>query len=262
MALRPSISPCLRSLSVFGSFQCRAVPMAKIGCGDIHAAQVAHQVVIRRLRLTDRVVGQDMLPEVLVVVGSVRSHWRQCKALRLGIGVAIKGSLAESPIARPEAAAADFMRVGFLHDPGAQVRRVARQARCRAAGEAGDCHVEAAPEEMHRTHLAEELPPEPGKDPFHLDQDLPEPRDIRPIIGGMRSIMLEWDGIRYLDWHGPDPGLQPEPAKPTHQLHVEIRDGSRTKTHGFDVAFGRLKLQDMIDEIEIDLKTLTAVRDW
>src|SRR3954452_14913592 len=103
MALRLSISQCLRSLSVFGPFQRRAVPMTKIGCGRIRAAQVAHQVVIRRLRLPDRVVGQDMLPEVLVVVASARSHWRQCKALRLEIGVAIKSSLAESPIARPEA---------------------------------------------------------------------------------------------------------------------------------------------------------------
>jgi hypothetical protein len=144
-------------------------------------------------------------------------------------------------------------RLGLLHDPGTQIRRVSqRKGRC-ATGEAGDRHVEAAPEEMHGAHLAEESPAEPGKDPLHLDQNPPEACDVFRVVGGVRSVLLEWNCVGYLDRDGPDPRFQPESAKTAHYLRVEIRHGSRAENDGFNLASACLQLQRVIDEIEVDL---------
>src|SRR6185437_11226020 len=103
------------------------------------------------------------LSEALVIDGLARPRRRLGEARRLGIGIAEERGLAEAAVARPEAAAADLVRIGFLHDPGAEVRRLAHQRGRPAPGEARDRQVEAAPEEMHRADLAEERRAEPGE---------------------------------------------------------------------------------------------------
>src|SRR5687768_1572248 len=75
---------------------------------------------------------------------------------RLRVGIGIKSSLAKAAVARPKTAAADFMGIGLLHDPCRDVRRLALQRRSGAAGKTGDGQVEAPPEEVHRTGLADE----------------------------------------------------------------------------------------------------------
>src|SRR6185437_3707119 len=140
----------------------------------------------------------------------------------------------------------------FLHDPGPEVRRIARQPGRGAPGEAGDRQVEAAPKEMHRANLAEKLPSESGEDPIHLDQDPPELRHVFRVVGGVRSVMLEGDGIGYLDRHGPDPGFQPKSAETAHNLRVEIRDSARAERDRLDLAFARLERQGVTNEIEVD----------
>src|ERR1700691_2167679 len=118
-----------------------------------------------------------MLPNALIEICDDSRHRRRCKALLLRVGIAVESGFAEPPIARPESAAAHFVRIRLPHDPGTQVWRVTCQRGRDAPRESSDCHVKAAPEEVHRTNLPEELPPEPGEDPFDLNQDVPEPPD-------------------------------------------------------------------------------------
>jgi hypothetical protein len=73
--------------------------------------------------------------------------------------------------------------------------------------------------------------------------------------------VLERDGVRYFDRRGPDPGFQSKSAKPAHDLCIEIRNRPRAEGEGFDFSLAGLQLQGVIDEIEVDLKTLTTIGD-
>ena len=77
----------------------------------------------------------------------------------------------------------------------------------------------------------------------------------------MRVVVFKRDSISKLDQHGPDPRLKPKSAKTAHHLCIEIGDGSRTENNGLDFARARLDYQRVSDEIEVDPKTLGAIRE-
>src|SRR5438270_11029975 len=88
-----------------------------------------------------------------MVESGVRTDFLGREAGGLGGGVGIKCRTVDRSTARPKADATDLVRVGFAGDSvcaGAFWRA--------AAGEAGHCHVETSPKEMHRTGLANKAP--------------------------------------------------------------------------------------------------------
>src|SRR6185437_13956551 len=91
-----------------------------------------------------------------------------------------------------------------------------------AAGETGDGEVEAAPEEMHRAHLAGEAPAEGGEDARPLHEKAPEAVRLLRVIGGMEAILLEGNRVGDLNRHGPDLDPQPHRGEPAHELGVEL----------------------------------------
>ena len=108
--------------------------------------------------------GEDAVPHIVVGqeklfhLGTVESFGREYLSLADGIGeagwfgsrVGIKRCL-HIFVAGPEAVADHFMRIGFSGDD------VSALAFGRApTGKSRDRHIEAAPEEMHRTTLADE----------------------------------------------------------------------------------------------------------
>ena len=199
-----------------------------------------------------------MLPEAIVVIRGIRRHGSRCEALRLGIGIAVERWFAETPVTWPKAATADFVRVCFLHDPGTQIRRRTGNWGGCASGEAGDRHVEAAQKKCTGLTLPRNCP-RTGSRP-----DPPEPGsakigDVFRVVRTVRAILFEWDGVGYLDRHGPDLRLHPKSPKTTHNLRVKVRNGSRAENHCFDCPFTCLERKGMVDEIEIDLKTRAAV---
>src|SRR4029077_2826071 len=100
----------------------------------------------------------DEFAEILGVRRRAWSDFRLAEAGGLRIGVAIEGGLSEAAIARPEAAAADLVRIR-LAVGGVRDHRIAGRRRRWAAGEARHGEIEAAPKEMHRAGLAEKARP-------------------------------------------------------------------------------------------------------
>ena len=108
------------------------------------------------------------------------------KARGLGIGVGIERGIIDRAAARPEAGAADFVRIGLAGDRVGQMRHAAGMARRAAAGKARHREIEAAPEEMHRARLAEKAGAELLEHAVGIDQDLQEAPHRIGIVGGMR----------------------------------------------------------------------------
>ena len=74
-------------------------------------------------------------------------------------------------------------------------------------GKAGDGEIETAPEEMHRTAFAAEAGAKFFQDAIGLEQDAPEAVGLCAIVGPMRLILFEGDGIfdlvrQMVDLHG------------------------------------------------------------
>src|SRR5262249_61428417 len=115
---------------------------------------------------------------------------------------------------RPKAAAAHFMRVGFARHVVADAGR-SWVRWCRTSGKAGDGHVEASPEEMHRARLADKGRTELFQRAVDLDQQAPEVVGINGIVGGVHPVLFKRDRVRDLDRYRPYACLQPEGFEPT-----------------------------------------------
>ena len=202
----------------------------------------------------DGVIGEDEFSEFLVPECALRLERRLGKAGRLRVGVGIEGGLRHGAAAWPEPAAADLVGIGLPHHPIADMRGRARMGGRGAAGEAGHGQVEAAPEEMHRTDLADEARAEQGEDAIALDEDAPEAVGIVAIIGRMGSILLERDRVGDLDRHGPDLHDDSQGLQLGHEIAIEIGDRARLQGHVGGPAFARGDHETMVDEIEVDLK--------
>ena len=84
------------------------------------------------------------------------------------------------------------MRVGFVHHPGGDIRRVVRfQRRRRAAGEARHREIKRAPEEMRRAHLAEEARAKDVEHAVGLHQLAPEHVRRGGIVACVRAVGVE-----------------------------------------------------------------------
>src|SRR5204863_5926012 len=138
-------------------FQRAAVPFSEIGRGLVGALQKFEQCRARVGGSANRLIGQDKFADVLVVVARARSDLGVGKAGRLRIGVGVEGGLSKAAIARPKAGAADLVRIGLAVDRIRNIRIAWRRGRA-AARKARYREIEAAPEKMHRAHLADEMP--------------------------------------------------------------------------------------------------------
>src|SRR5262249_19157221 len=131
-----------------------AVPIPQLRGGGVGLLQESEQEPVGIVRALHGVVGQDELPEPGVIEGLGAGETRLAVALRLRVGVDEERCAALTARAGPEAAARALVRIGLGDHPGGDVGRAPFRRRRRAAGEARHRQVEAAPEEMHRAHLA------------------------------------------------------------------------------------------------------------
>jgi hypothetical protein len=128
------------------------------------------------------------------------------------------------------------------------------------AGEARQSEVEAAPEEMHRAHFADEAGTERLQHMRGLKQRAPEPIGRVRVVGRMHGVLLKGDRIGKLARHRPDRYVQSQRVEPTHQLAVEIGDRHGLEREVGARAVARPDHQAMVDEIEIDGKMSRPVR--
>ncbi len=130
-----------------------------------------------------------------------------------------------------------------------------------AAGEPGDAQVERAPEQVHRTVLADETRPEVGEHSVHLHEREPEVMHLRCVVGRVSFVGVERDRAGDLDGHRPDRGVQAELVQLCHELGVEVRHRPRLERHGALGAVRRRDAELVIDEVERHLEPAVSPRD-
>src|SRR6266436_5201981 len=121
--------------------------MAEVGSGGVGALQELENSVPRRRGPAGCLVRQNELVEFGAIGCAIGANACIRQPRRLSVGVGMEDGLAKAAIARPEATAADFMRIGFASYTVGDGWRP-RMGRRTATGKARDRHIKAAPEEM------------------------------------------------------------------------------------------------------------------
>src|SRR5215212_11271797 len=155
-------------------FQRRSIPFPQIGCRFISFLEETEQKPVWIVRLSNGVIGQDEQAQIIVVSRCGRAYRCLCIALRFGIRIGKECRLSIASIAGPEAAAADFMRIGFLIGRKSDVGRVPRRQGSAPAGKARDRQIETAPEKMDRAHLSKKRRAKELEHAIALDQRSPK----------------------------------------------------------------------------------------
>src|SRR5208283_5523877 len=110
------------------------------------------QCASRRSGFSHVIIHQQKFPELHVVVSPVRTNSSRLEAFRLGRHVRIKGCIFNIAAAGPKTHATYLVRIGL---PGYRVGT--GSFRGSPARKTTYSQVEASPEEVHRTALADKL---------------------------------------------------------------------------------------------------------
>src|SRR5262249_16765574 len=121
--------------------------------------------------------------------------------------------------------------------------------RCPAAREAGYREIEAPPEEMDWTDLAQKACAKHSEYSIGLNQNPPETVGKLGVIGGMPVIFLEPGRVLDLARHGPDRHLKAERVHSIHQRGIKIGNRPRPQRKPLTPAVIGADLQRMLDKI-------------
>src|SRR5262249_14297545 len=146
------------------------------------------------------------------------------KTSGLGVGVGIEDAAREGVVARPEAGAAHLVRVRFAGHRIRQPRYATGVRRRRASREARDGQVEAAPEEMHRAHLAEETAAKVRDDDVGLQQYAPEAPGRIGVVAAVCAVLGEANRVDELHRSVVDRDRDTELAQHRADACVEVGD--------------------------------------
>ena len=178
-----------------------------------------------------------------------------------GVGVRVRVEDALAVGAGPVARAAHLVGVGLVHHVRAAVGCAAGVERGGAAGEPGDGQVQAAPEEVDGTDLADEPAPEHLEDPCRLHERLPEPLRLRRVVGRVALVGVERDRTRDLDGHRPDRCGQAELVEERHQFGVEAGHRAGLEGHRRGGAVGDGDVEAVGEQVQVDLEASVPVGD-
>src|SRR5690348_14945393 len=131
-----------------------AIPTTGIRSRGVCAQEELEQQCIRIGSSANGIVRKNELTEALLETRA-RGQPRGAETIGLRIGIGVERGFGESIVSGPEAGAADFMRVRLLCNRIRQARHSARMQRRRTPRKAGRGKIEAPPEKMDRTRLAE-----------------------------------------------------------------------------------------------------------
>src|SRR6188474_1394682 len=121
-------------------------------------------------------------------------------------------------------------------------------------GESRNRQVRRAPEEMHRTALANELRAKLVEDTTGLHEDSPEPVGVLRIVAAMRLILVEWDRVGHLVGASVQGHPKVERFHFLHEAPVERGHRLRLECQNRLATIGRLHDQLMSEKIEINLE--------
>src|SRR6185312_336632 len=158
-----------------------AIPTTGVRSRGVCAREALEQQRIRIGSSTNGIVREHELSEALLETRARRQP-RGAETIGLRIGIRVERGFGESVGSRPESGAADFMRVRLLRDRIRQARHSARMQRRRTSRKTGHGKIEASPEKMHRTGLAEKSAAEELEQAIGLYEHAPE------CMGGARVV--------------------------------------------------------------------------
>src|SRR5271165_3180332 len=111
--------------------------MRRFGRGLIGALKKQQQQRLWIRRVSDLVVGQQELPELLVEKRAL-GHRNILESVRCWVGIRIEGCIVDPTTPGPEAGAAHLMGIGLGHDRGREPGNLARKWGSTPAGEASN----------------------------------------------------------------------------------------------------------------------------
>src|ERR1700691_78204 len=236
--------------------QGRAIPVAQIRGGIVRSLQKFEQGGAGRCRTPDIVIHQHELPQAGVIKRHRRKYAVRRIAWRLWGGIRIECRTRDFAAAGPESGATALMRICFARD------RVCPFAFGRATpGETGRGKIEAAPEEMYRTGLADEPAAESLQNCVGLQQNPMEPVHILCVVRRMSLVVGKGDGICDLDWRRPYGHVNAGGAQGGHDFPVEIRYGAGIQAHEGGWLAALPNLQIPVGEIEFQFEHIVTVGD-
>src|SRR4030095_7899874 len=163
--------------------------------------------------------------------------------------------------ARPEPAAADFVRIRLARHPVRKVGNTAWVLWRATTGETRDRQIAGTPEEMNRAGLADETRSEDLEHAIGLHEHPPESIRVRGVVRAMRLILRERDRIGDFRWLSRDANLDIEAPQRIHHQRVEGGDRLRTQRNFLAATVTRTKLEPMCGEIKLELERACAVRN-
>src|SRR6266496_3621836 len=236
--------PCCSS-----PFQCLAIPLRKSGSGFVGALKKLQQRQLRRGSAAHIVIAQEEFSQILTVEGLLRTNrdGRQSRWFWSGIGVESGGR--ETVIARPEPTTDHFMRVGFpRHAIGPWTLW------CAPSGKQGERQVEATPEEVDGTALAQKRRAVALHDGVGLHQDAPEALGVDRVVGGVDLIDITANGILHFAGQGIDGDLDAQGVQAGHEFPVKRGDGAGEQRQRFRGSLACANGEIVLDEVKCDFK--------
>src|SRR5207244_6355625 len=160
-------------------------------------------------------IAQEEFSQLLTVEGLLRTN-RGCRqSRRPRRGIRVESWHWETVIARPEPTTDHFMRVSFpRHAIGPWTLW------CAPSRKKGECQVEAAPEEVDGTALAQKRRAVALHDGVGLHQYAPEALGVDWVVGGVDLIDITANGILHFAGQGVDGDLDAQGVQAGHAFPV------------------------------------------
>ncbi len=177
-------------------FQRRAIPLRE-GWPRLRSSSAKNREGSNPVTgIAGRVVGQDELPKIGTVERGARLDRRRCEANRFRVGIRIEGGIGKHVCARPEPRNCSPRASRPRGSPSPEDSECPRDVAALCARKKRvTARVGGAPEKMHRAAFADEAGTKRVENPVSLHQHPPKPIGIFEIIGAVRFVLVETDGV-------------------------------------------------------------------
>src|SRR6266581_9375030 len=129
---------------------------------------------------------------------------------------------------------------------------------CTPSRKKGECQVEAAPEEVDGTALAQKRRAVALHDGVGLHQDAPEALGIDWVVRGVDFIDITANGMLHFAGQGVDGDLDAQSMQASHEFPVKCGDGTGDQRQRFGGSLACANGEIVLDEVKRDFKGAPA----
>ncbi len=130
---------------------------------------------------------------------------------------------------------------------------------CVPSRKEGEGQVEAAPEEVDGTALAQERRAIALHDGLGLHQDAPEAVGVERVIGGVDLIDITANGVAHFAGQGINRDLDAQDVQTVHKFPVEGGHGAGDERQHFGGSLAGANRDIVLDDVKIDVKGATVI---